>query len=171
MIKIRKGTFETNSSSTHAIVFSQDKENLFQVNKIDFKIGRFGLKKQKLNTLDEKASYLYTAILDCFGKKSHNQYVNKLKELLKVNNIEYTFQEPIWNNNGFLDNGYIDHAENLKDFIKFILSDVANLLCYLLNDKSFIITDNDSMFDEYNEEILKEIDYKYISKKINTNNN
>lgn len=169
MIQIRKGTFETNSSSTHSLVMPQDKEVLFQVSRIDFGIGKFGLKKQKLNTLDEKASYLYTAILDCFGKNKYNEHLDNLKQLLKTNNTEFTFQEPSWNDKDFLENGYIDHSENLGDFIKFLLSNFVNLYCYLLNDKSFIITCNDEMFDEYNKEILEEIDYKYISKNININ--
>ena len=63
---IRKGTFETNSSSTHAICICTDKKLLEEMEypeHLYFGIGEHGWEYERLNTPKEKANYLYTAIL------------------------------------------------------------------------------------------------------------
>ena len=55
--QIRRGVFETNSSSVHAICISKSNEYKTQDN-VDFIYGRFGWSPETLYTPEEKASYL-----------------------------------------------------------------------------------------------------------------
>lgn len=61
----RKGVFETNSSSVHTITISKngyDKSIIPEV--LVFIFGEFGWEVNKLSSVYEKASYLYTALND-----------------------------------------------------------------------------------------------------------
>lgn len=54
--------FETNSSSTHSICIT--KSDVLDIpSSVYFTTGEFGWSHQKLNSVKEKASYLYTAII------------------------------------------------------------------------------------------------------------
>ena len=69
MIKVRYGQFETNSSSTHAmIVCNEEPKNIPPF--VYFGIGDFGWRRDLLKTPEEKAAYLYTSALCLYGDKN-----------------------------------------------------------------------------------------------------
>ena len=63
MINIRKSLFETNSSSTHAICIAKSNDDLDIPKTLVFEPNYFGWEEGILYTTEERASYLYTAIL------------------------------------------------------------------------------------------------------------
>lgn len=148
--QIRRGTFETNSSSTHAICITKGEYRHNSFSHIDFEIGEFGWENDEYDSLYNKASYLITAILS-FDKDKAYENLQKLKDILDSNNIEYTLPElkvDSWEYGGktryYYDiDGYIDHSGETKDFVNDVLSDSDKLFRYLFGN-SVIITGNDN---------------------------
>lgn len=141
MIKIRKGTFETNSSSTHSIAISKNKVEIPVGLCIHFNIGEYGWEKGKYNFAD----YMYTSLL-CNNDAEGFQ---KLKSILDKWGIRYKFQSPKWSywgeyeRNRYLDNGYIDHSYETYDIMREILDD-EDLLARALFGDSAVYTGNDN---------------------------
>lgn len=154
--QVRRGTFETNSSSTHAICITKSEYRHNSFSHIDFEIGEFGWENDEYDSLYNKASYLITAILS-FDKDEADENLQKLKDILDSNNIEYTLPElkvDSWEYEGkkryYYDiDGYIDHSGETKEFVEAVLSDSDRLFRFLFGD-SFIITGNDND-DSYND--------------------
>lgn len=142
MKKIRKGVFETNSSSTHSICITKNDVLDEKRNWISFQTGEFGWECDTLTTLSEKASYLYTAIL--YNEKL--DLLDKVKEILDTNNIEYEFEEA---NDRY--SYYIDHSSMLNEFLNDICNNEDKLMRFLFSSESFILTGNDN--DDYDVEI------------------
>lgn len=148
--QIRRGVFETNSSSTHAICITKSEYRHNSFSHIDFEIGEFGWENDEYDSLYKKASYLITAILS-FDKDEADENLQKLKDILDSNNIEYTLPElkvDSWEYGGktryYYDiDGYIDHSGETKDFVNDVLSDSDKLFRYLFGN-SVIITGNDN---------------------------
>ena len=148
--QIRRGTFETNSSSTHAICITKGEYRHNSFRHIDFEIGEFGWENDEYDSLYNQASYLITAILS-FDKNNADENLQKLKDILDSNNIEYTLPElkvDSWEYGGktryYYDiDGYIDHSGETKDFVNDVLSDSDKLFRYLFGN-SVIITGNDN---------------------------
>lgn len=137
MIKIRKNTFETNSSSTHAIAIPKE-PNFKKQSHVDFKWGEFGWEYEVYYDTESKASYLYTMIQ--YFVKSKN-YISLIKEYLDNANITYSFEESrgdIW------DNGYVDHGGDNKDVIEGILKTKESFLTYLFDERAYVSTGNDN---------------------------
>lgn len=154
--QVRRGTFETNSSSTHAICITKSEYRHNSFSHIDFKIGEFGWENDEYDSLYNKASYLITAILS-FDKYEADKNLQKLKDILDSNNIEYTLPKlkvDSWEYEGkkryYYDiDGYIDHSGETKEFVEAVLSNSDRLFRFLFGD-SFIITGNDNG-DSYND--------------------
>lgn len=148
--QVRRGIFETNSSSTHAICIAKGEYRHNSFSHIDFEIGEFGWENGEYDSLYSKASYLITAILS-FDKDEADENLQKLKDILDSNNIEYTLPElkvDSWKYGGktryYYDiDGYIDHSGETKDFVNDVLSDSDKLFRYLFGN-SVIITGNDN---------------------------
>ena len=146
--QIRRGCFETNSSSTHAICIA--KENYTKGDYIEFEIGEFGWEFDTYNDLHSRASYLITAIFNS-NKDYADEKLQQLKDILDSNNIEYVIPEPnveSWEYNGetryyYNIDGYIDHVGETREFVEAVLSDSDRLMRYLFGD-SMIITGNDN---------------------------
>ena len=148
MLQIRKGCFETNSSSTHAIIVSEEEELDTPWFDVNFAIGNFGWEIDILHTIDDKASYLYTAA--CIIKQK--DVFNDLKNILAPCGIEcYSTERARFHKTDrgyeWLDNGDIDHAE-LEDFVDYIFESPEHLIRYLFDDRSYVVTSNDNC-DEY----------------------
>ena len=145
MIQIRKGVFETNSSSTHSIVIAR--ENTVPYNLIDFRIGEFGWERDLLTTPSERASYFYTSACDCLNR----DVANDIEALLTPYGIKCTFSEKaVFESSGkckWLNNGYVDHSENSQEFVEALFSDASKLIDFLFNAESYIETGNDN--DDY----------------------
>lgn len=148
--QVRRGVFETNSSSTHAICITKSEYRPNSFTHIDFETGEFGWENDEYDSLYSKASYLITAILG-FDKDKADENLQKLKNILDNNNIEYTLPKlkvDSWEFGGetryYYDiDGYIDHSGETEDFVNDVLSDSDKLFRYLFGN-SVIITGNDN---------------------------
>lgn len=144
MIKIRNSVFETNSSSTHSICISNEKFIEDLPSYVKFSLGNFGWEENRLDTINEKASYLYTAIceLEQYHVISKSECINFIVKVFNKNNIQYDFEEPTkdpwWYG--------IDHVseDDMIDFVKLVCHSEKRLLKYLFSEKSFILTGNDN---------------------------
>lgn len=167
MRQIRNGVFETNSSSTHSIAIprSCDKSNY-----ISFHIGEFGWGWEEVDPAD----YFYTAIYETSETKEEvKEKINKLKDILNTYGIEYHFGKAnahAWRsdytNKDYysLDDGYIDHGYELKDFVNELLHDDEKLVRFLSRGLVFTGNDNSSteerFFIERNEEYLEDFNWE-----------
>ena len=136
MIQVRHGVFETNSSSTHSICISREPVEIPKGTTVRFRIGEYGWTN---DTVEDTASYLYTGIM---YRQSDKEDLPKLKRMLDEMGVKYIFDTPKRDSWGIA-HGYVDHAEELGDFIKAVLSD-SDLLARYLFGKSFINTGNDN---------------------------
>ena len=137
--QIRNSVFETNSSSTHSIAISKKPAVIGK--RIHFGIGEFDWQNDRVDTSD----YLYTAILE---QDEYDELLDKLKRILDKYSIEYSFENPIYHtsSNGkykWLENGHIDHSDELGEFLDAILSNEDLLMRYLFGDSS-VYTGNDN---------------------------
>ena len=148
--QVRRCAFETNSSSTHAICIAKGEYRYNSFSHIDFETGEFGWENDEYDSLYRKASYLITAILSS-DKDQADKNLQKLKDILDSNNIEYTLPKlkvDSWEYGGetryYYDiDGYIDHSGETEDFVNDVLADSNKLFRYLFGD-SMVITGNDN---------------------------
>lgn len=150
--QIRRGTFETNSSSTHAICISKkniDKDNI--PNHVRFDHGEFGWEFEIYEDIHHKASYLYQAIWEVFDEdmKERSDKLNILASTLNKYGVECEF-EVIENEDDPWSTGYIDHGSEAREFVESVLKNENRLLRYLFGDSKVITgTDNGYEFDDY----------------------
>ena len=149
-IKIRRGTWETNSSSTHALVIKKEKPIL--PSEVYFDMGEFGWEKEVYPDTATKCAYLHTAIYQRFydyymDKEKYYEYKNKITEILAGYGVTATWLDvdSIEPNSWY----YIDHCDELEDFIEIVISSPELLIDWLFNDDSLLITDNDNSDMEY----------------------
>lgn len=147
--QIRRSVYETNSSSTHAICIAKDGYEL--KDHIDFHTGEYGWECEEYGDLDNKASYLITAILS-MDKEYADEKLTRLKDILDEYEITYTIPELNVKSyeygkekHYYYDIGYdyIDHVGELKSWLDDLLSDSDKLFRYLFGN-SIIITGNDN---------------------------
>ena len=141
-MKIRKGTFETNSSSTHSIAISKNKVNIPVGSSINFHIGKYGWEESEYSFPD----YMYTSLL----YNDDEEGLQKLKSILDKWNVEYNFEEPeleYYNGYRYLNNGYIDHGGETFSIMREILND-EDLLARALFGDSTVYTGNDNEYYE-----------------------
>lgn len=163
--QIRQGVFETNSSSTHSICIAKDAE-LTIPKELHFEFGEFGWECNTLQSVDEKASYLYTGLIA--NKRNEDAY--KIISILKDKGIEVTFEEAIYEKGSYTNSegklveytsakntGYVDHSNEMTDFLDSVCEDEGKLMRYLFSDLSFIITGNDN--DD--QDVSIKVDYAY----------
>jgi len=137
----RKSVFETNSSSVHTITISKkgyDKSMILEV--LVFSFGEFGWEVDKLTSVYEKASYLYTALNNV---EDRDEKIEFIKNTLKSVGCTAAFAEKKETDSYFA-NGYIDHDEELNVFIDAVFENENTLLNYLFGD-GCIYTYNDNM--------------------------
>lgn len=159
MRQIRTGVFETNSSSTHSIIISDDrKKKLFLPEKISFGLGNYGWEHRVLSTPEEKASYLYTSIVCAFEKWRAEEYKNQIYAMLSDAGVKCDFEEVVYKSYGRMlwpEHCGVDHVGE-HDHLNFIEKTVENpkrLLRYLFSDESYVVTGNDNE-EEYYPELL-----------------
>lgn len=156
-VQIRRGCFETNSSSTHAICISKDDVDESNLPKhVTFTHGEFGWEERTLSDKWSRASYLYQAICDCYDDDEKQEKLEVLKDLLAGYGIDCEFEPDKKDSWG------IDHSYEAKDFVDAVLNDSDKLIRYLFGD-SIIVTGNDNSewFDEY---MYETSDYPYVLK-------
>ena len=160
MRQIRNGVFETNSSSTHSIAIPKSCDN---VNYISFHIDEFGWEQREADPAD----YFYTAIYETSNSASEvEEKIERLKSILDSYGIGYRFGEVEYHNEDYLslDYGYIDHGNELKEFVDELLDDGDKLVRFL--SMGFVFTGNDNSdaeqqcFIERNQEFLDDYDWQ-----------
>lgn len=137
-MKIRKGTFETNSSSTHSIAISKNKVNIPVGCSISFHIGEYGWEESEYSFPD----YMYTSLL----YNNDEEGFQKLKSILDKWNVKYNFEKPKWeyyNGYRYLKYGYIDHCDETFPIMREILND-EDLLARALFGDATVYAGNDN---------------------------
>ncbi len=151
--QIRMNVFETNSSSTHSICIADGIELVDFPQTFRFSLGSFGWEHDRLDSIEEKASYLYTGLL-CNGLENEFQTI---VEILKSHRIEVYVDKPQYNFYDSIDSitgekitvqylkyGYVDHEDELGDFLNAIINSEEKLMSYLFSPLSFVLTGNDN---------------------------
>lgn len=177
MFQIRRSTFETNSSSTHAVCISavlDDSQGSLQYHKnigeIDFELGKFCWDFRDLDMLDSKASYLYTtAVMLAKSEHESNQKycLENIKDVWRdwfaKLGITAVFEEPdtkqIEYSDGYkMDDFYIDHQGLMPKFLDLMITCEDSFLRYLFNFDSFVLMghDNTCRF-----KVKIDVDYKH----------
>lgn len=157
MKQIRRSLFETNSSSTHAITIANNSEDDFKNNLpkvLELELGEFGWEYDRYQTIFERASYLFTAIV---YNGWVEEYMPKLVDTLKKWDVEVEYPklkrvQSEYDKNYYYwvieskpdEYFYIDHGGELKDFLEDIFNDETLLMNYLFSPESFIATGNDN---------------------------
>lgn len=149
MKQIRKSVFETNSSSVHAICITKSSNNYYVPDELHFGFGEFGWRFDTYDSVLDKASYLWTAICSLYVDLESVELIkDKIKEWIKSSYpiTDITFSMPTedkkWNYLEF--EGYIDHSEDTRDFVDYVMDNPHNLFDYLFDYDSFIATGNDN---------------------------
>lgn len=147
MRKIRNNIFETNSSSTHALVVY--KNGTYQLpSKLRFDIGEFGWGYEVYHDTHSKASYIITLIFTHNTKYETEYLLDKLSKILDKYNIQYSFPEINFvNSNGWAYwdmDGYIDHSNEAYSWLYDLLDDEDMLFKFLFDEESYISTGNDN---------------------------
>ena len=144
-MKIRKGTWETNSSSTHSIAISKEKVQIPKGTTIKFHIGEYGWEEEEYSFPD----YLYTTLI-C---SDNNEAIKRLEVILDDWGVNYEFQIPVYHYYGdknqfkYVDNGYVDHYEDAEKIMLEIL-DKPDLLARALFGDAIVYTGNDNSSEE-----------------------
>ena len=146
MIKIRSNIFETNSSSTHAICFGNDINELPK--KLHFHLDYFGRAKEKV----DKYNYLFTAICDYYSEEEWKEKWDWVVSVLKKNGCtDVKWNKPKWED-GWYPIGYwgVDHSGELGDFLSDIMYNEDLLMKYLTSKDTFVETSEDD-WDTYDD--------------------
>ncbi len=165
--QIRKGVFETNSSSTHAICIATD-DVLNIPRGIHFGFDDFGWERDTYSSVRAKANYLYTCLT--YVAKDYNtlqQYITFICNTLKSHGVEdidmdnFEIGISIWDDIHFYiqpaNDCYVDHGNEAEEFVKAVCTDEDKLLHYLFSKKSYVETGNDN--DDYDVDI--KVDYPH----------
>lgn len=170
-MKIRIGTFETNSSSTHSICIPEDAsiDKLKCPSEFIFKDQyEFGWEIDSYNDFWSKFNYLMLIFLDPYLeeagiKKYENPDPNKWPDIidqihLTKENTKGTIFEFLYNllsdvsgddlitfnfDVEFFD-GYVDHESEYADSFEYIMKDYDLLKKFLFSSQSCVNTDNDN---------------------------
>lgn len=169
-IQIRRGVFETNSSSTHAICIKKEGEFSFPTEKswdespiVRFHANfEFGWEWAECYDIESKAAYLYEAIVyTCdvilkeasIGEQVDYVYkqIQKIKSWLDEDNIIGYFDDlrlQLGDYTSIEAEGHIDHGDECDDFVKWVMESKEHLYAYLFNSKSYITMGNDNCDDK-----------------------
>lgn len=144
MIRIRNSIFETNSSSVHTLSVIRKPSFKLPNKKVFFNTGIFGWDSQCYEDTNNKAAYLYTAIL---MSDKREEYLQKLIDILTKNLIEFEFkpiEEGLTTLEMYNEGCYIEHYSYLENWLEVILENDILVLNFLFSKKSFVCTGNDN---------------------------
>ena len=138
MIKIRRGVFETNSSSSHSLTrnYSQKTKSTFTEKSIEVLGGEYGWVMDVLSTPLEKLNYVAIACIEMDSDwKPKNLNTSKRGKWLKKAIKEYCGTEIILDNVG----GYIDHNSTGMLGLPSIEKEFKEKVLDIIFDDSYII--------------------------------
>lgn len=158
MINIRRGLFETNSSSVHTLVLNTQDYWDYKLDKDKYKkyidkwwhgpikveCGYYGRSPQPiLYTIKDKADYLWTAIVEYYCNYNWDTHEYKIGNKEKIDwwQKEMLFWLPNNSRFAYPDKNAIigiDHSHSLKNFIKELEENPTYIACLLYDDNSFI---------------------------------
>lgn len=171
MYTIREGVFETNSSSSHCLVFNPNYSNIMQINTYNFEFDNVDSDNMihvetkfyhddysYLETPQQKLEYLvtqilnYSAIFDDFDYILPEQaYLNhKFQELNNYIHEKTQYAGIVIDNNITKENCHIDHESCVEDYSKILKqvennetgeSEEVSLFDYLFNNNYYIYLD------------------------------
>lgn len=160
--QIRSSVFETNSSSTHSIAIPY---NCDISDNMSFRTDDFGWSFDVVDPAD----YFYTAIYETSETEAEaNEKIERLKNILDKNGVHYHFRKPkshvsTYDNVDYfyLDDGYIDHGYELRDFVDELMNDESKLLRFLSGGLVFTGNDNspNNGFISRDEEFIEHYDW------------
>ena len=141
---IRRGIFETNSSSTHSItVVSGDLDTPIVGDVIRLKVGEFGWEIESYYDFETKLAYLVTYICNHteYDESKPNELMLRLEEVIKGQLGDKSFSWPP-KSDDYFENGYIDHQS--VDEAAGVLRKKDLIRDFLFNPNSELHTDNDN---------------------------
>ena len=164
MIKIRNGTFETNSSSVHTLVIGNEKPH---IQPMDFETDEYGCEHNVISDPKGRAKYFYTALLEYHPLSERSlhyllpdgywrdrdvntdtEYAIEITRCMLPTEIHdkclFSDGLGVWDG--------IDHTDELRDLIEDFAKHPDKFLRFIFSDDSCIYTGND------NEEECYEID-------------
>ena len=130
---IRKGLFETNSSSVHSLCVKVGSKIDTNIDHIYFDVGEFGWECEIWESTNIKASYINTLIRDC---NLEEKFYPRIKEVLAKHNITCEF-------NTEKTDFYVDHSFEHIELLYDIFETDEKFLTFLLGEGA-VITDNDN---------------------------
>jgi len=165
--QIRKGVFETNSSSMHSVTISQGtlSPNRMEIHKgryIKVGAGEFGWGLSKHRDQETKLEYLLMMVvetehpnnleefLECEGFKKLNEAISSYCGCDRIVPVNFNFRTESYEHNGELrsyvtHDGYIDHQSceynNLDDFLS---ENNTDILDFVFNPNVVLVISNDN---------------------------
>ena len=178
-LTIRKGVWETNSSSVHAIsITKKNIEKHLNPLAVHFNHGEYGWGHNVYSSVDSKASYLYQALFEVYPSRGYfdesinkenlklrEEAINWIYDTLGKYGVEAVFDTDDYDASGW-SNGYIDHGYELIDFVEAIIGNEKRLLRYLFGDGVIVISNDNSDMDDiaYFRKNTPEKDYEIFEK-------
>ena len=147
-IQIRNGLFETNSSSVHTLVIGHHDQDIF-VNlpkRIDFKFD-WQYYCNVEDPIQYKANYLYYAIAFDYHPSDS---IKKIKEYLDKYNIEYTFENPLENE----DFEFNDGPNGPTEFVNIILQDETTFMYFLFSEDTDVDLVDNNWYPDHKDDNL-----------------
>lgn len=154
MFNIRRGVFETNSSSMHSLaVTKMSGRELAEIHfhKFTFHIGEFGWESGNYCGLGD---YIWTYLCEKYSDNPEalSEYKNKLYDIMSKYANEVEFEEPKINEKyHYLEDGYIDHYDELDEFIEHLFNNERLLISAIINGELETSNDNSDYIPENKE--------------------
>ena len=182
MRQIRKGVFETNSSSVHAIcIATNPSEDSIHKTPVKMTFRDFGWEWDLHRDAQTKAEYALTALFESY---SHDRdfVVEKVKEFRSWLEEDGLLAEKYWRDLGdatfgitlyaavgypeygahwYLPEGFygIDHGSGTREFVDYVFANKERMWNFLFSEDSFVQTGNDN--EDYSGINLKDIKYDH----------
>lgn len=160
---IRNSVFETNSSSIHALAVQKKMPEKYG-GKLKITPVEAGWEFDYYDWPNYKASYLFTALreIDFDGKydgelRRVKRRVSELQNILYKYGVETEIDPSFWEEqHGYFENGYIDHVDQLGEFIRYIFGNENRLIGFIFGDDSYVRTGNDNQWDDEDSDLLED---------------
>lgn len=144
---VRKGVFETNSSSAHSLAVQKNDADLRAIpldsdGKIHVDVNaEFGWENETYTDPHSKLQYVLLYIRDWIGPERKDAYLNILKKVV----MKQTLASDVVINFGEVHGeGYIDHQSVECGQLDFLFEDPENLKRFIFGANSVLETGNDN---------------------------